>query len=84
MASKKEKDLNAKKKKIQPDLRAPTSILNSLMKFLKYHRLLLLFTHFLVFPLWVFSSSESINSCNTASLAMSAILNYRMSEFLNF
>ena len=50
---------------------------------LKYSLSLLRFSHFLVFPLWGFSSSEFTNSCNTKSVAMSAILNYWMNELLN-
>ena len=63
---------------------ARSSILNSHMMLLKYPLSLLLFTHFLVFPRWGFSQSESINPCNTTSLAMSAILSYWMNGLLNF
>ena len=60
------------------------SVLNSLMMLLKYPVSLLYFTHFLVFPLWGFSSSESTYWCNTASVVISAILNYWMNGCLNF
>ena len=62
---------------------ARSSILNSLI-LLKYPLSLLHFTHFLVFPLWGFSSSEFINSCNTTSGAMFTILNYWMKDFWHF
>ena len=44
-----------------------SSILKSFVLLLKYPLSLLLFTHSLVFPLWDFLSSGSINSCNNTT-----------------
>ena len=57
-----------------------SSTLNSFIILLKYPWSLLLFTHCLVFPLWGFSSSESISSfkmITCASARVSTILNFR-------
>ena len=56
-----------------------SSTLNSFIILLKYPQSLLLFTHRLVFPLWSFSSSESISSfkmITCASARVSTILNF--------
>ena len=58
-----------------------SSILNSFIILLKYPWSLLLFTHRLVFPLWDFSSWESVSSfkmVTCASACMSIILNFRI------
>ena len=56
-----------------------SSTLNSFTILLKYPWSLLLFTHCLVFALWVFSSSESISSFKMITLASA-----RVSTILNF
>ena len=57
-----------------------SSTLNSFIILLKYPRLLLLFAPRHVFPLWGFSSSESISlfkMITCASVGVSTILNFR-------